>query len=856
MITKSNIVVLVLLFQSLFLSAQFLDITTEEEIFVLHESTVWGNGASFKDINHDGWDDITTADGSDKIQIFINDGSGHFISDSLVIDFTFSGQIICVLWLDFDNDHDEDLFVTQWGGRLLMFQNDGNYNFSEIGMSLGFPSTARNYFGASTGDVDRDGDLDLIVSIYFNPQVSSDQVNSARYYENNGDGSFADQTAQVGLLFEPRPNFQPVIADFNGDLWPDVYFVIDRYAYPNEFFQNNGDGSFTSGNNLNGLEVSIDAMSATIGDMDNDLDEDVFIANTVSGNWLMLNEGNNYTNIASAAGVLCNLVCWGSNWIDYDNDGFQDLFVGATNAGFNSTVNFWFINNRNNTFTNDLSLFGELPDIDPTFVNIIGDINNDGRVDYYNNNNDPRPSKLWKNVTPNQNHFVSITLEGTYSHSSGIGSRIELYSDTLKQVRQCLAGESYLAQNSSKEFFGLGQDITGIDSLIIHWPRGLTEKYFNLTLDSCYHFIEGTTLSDLAIISVLDSTICPGQMTSLSILHGEQIIWNNDSIGNFLNVSTPGIYWADIIFAEGFTIRTDTIEITSIVIDSVSVISNPTCANINSGEITVALEFEETIEIAWQDSKVNDWERDSLAQGIYYFEINSANGCSYQDSVIIDALPSVDFSIESDWNVCTPQDSVLVQITGLPEEVSFMVLNEDSLSFYLEEGMHDVTIVDDYGCLYLQNYLIEFNDPLELSYSTTPSTEMNPGEFIWSAEGGESPYFIEIEKEIFSLDATINLYAGLYSFILTDNAGCQLEGQFEIELVTNTSFVKIDSHVSILNNFLFWENQEDKSSLRIYSATGQLLYLSNANAGEISLDQWSNQILFIILNGQLTKVNR
>ncbi len=821
---------------------QFIDVSTQQGIFIVNEGTVWGNGASFKDFNHDGWDDITSADGSDAIRFYLNNGNGDFISDSISINFTFSGQIIGVLWIDYDNDLDEDLLVTQWGGRLLLFKNDGQFNFTEVGIEVGFPAIAKNYFGAATGDTDRDGDLDIIVSIYHNPQISTDQIHSARFYRNDGDGYFTDMTSSVGLLFEPRPNFQPVIADFNKDLWPDVYFVIDRYAYPNEFFLNNGDGTFTTFNNLNGLEMAIDAMSATIGDMDNDLDEDVFISNTIEGNWLMENDSGSYVNIAASAGVLCNLVCWGANWVDQDNNGYQDLFVGATNAWFNATINFWFVNNGNKTFTNDLSLFGALPDVDPTFCNIIGDINNDGYVDYYNNNNDPRPSRLWKNTTQS-NHFVSISLEGTYSHHSAVGARIELFADTLQQVRQLLSGESFLAQNSAKEFFGLGPNIYSVDSLVIYWPRGLVERYYDLEADTLWHFVEGNSLLSFQNLQVEDGNICPGQTTTIFAAGSDSVVWNTGSIGNHLPVDSIGAYWADIYFSEGFSIRTDTLIVLEDEIANVIVTTTASCLGEATGEILVTADFDEALHIIWSDL-ISDslWLRDGLIADTYHFSITSESGCFYQDSVLVDMTPHLEFDVVMEELPCATSDSVLVKIssTGLDS-----ILNQASSNFFLPEGFHTIELIDTLGCITPIELEVQIPDSLSLNLEVSPATDFDLGILNWNASGGTPPYSIDL-GEIINSTGSLALPSGEYVYILYDHNGCELGGEVLIELITSSEEIGVKaSKAYAWQQQLFWQSSVEYMGIKVYTTAGQLLFHSDQRNGSLPIAQWSNQLLIV-----------
>ncbi|MFY8136837.1 MAG: FG-GAP repeat domain-containing protein, partial [Flavobacteriales bacterium] len=213
--------------------SQFIEESELQGIFIVQEGTMWGNGASFFDYNHDGWDDLTTADGTDFVRFYKNDGTGNLIEDDINLNFAFSGQIISVLWFDCENDGDEDLLVTQFGGRALIFENNGNFQFTETAISKGLQTGSYLYYGAAIADYDQDGFLDICLPKYYNPDVQQIPEYSTRLLHNDGDGTFTDVTVPANVLMPPRPCFQIVFFDYNEDGWLDMYWIIDRASWIN-----------------------------------------------------------------------------------------------------------------------------------------------------------------------------------------------------------------------------------------------------------------------------------------------------------------------------------------------------------------------------------------------------------------------------------------------------------------------------------------------------------------------------------------------------------------------------------------------------------------------------------------------
>ena len=832
---------------------QFTEVSSSYEIFIIQEGTMWGNGASFYDFNHDGWDDLTTADGSDAIRFFINN-SGSLQPASFFINFTFSGQIIGLVWFDYDNDGDEDLLVSQWGGRLLLFENDGIFNFTERGEEAGFPLVAYNHFGIACADVDKDGFLDFAVAKYYNPANQSSLLFGTRFFHNNGDGTFTDTTDTVGLLNGPLPTFQPVFFDANEDGWLDMYLVVDRYQFPNRLYLNNGDGTFTL-NQQFGLNISIDAMSCTMGDYDNDQDVDIFVANTPPGNYLMKNNEGVFSNVATEAGVAVNQVCWGSNWLDYDNDSYLDLFVGNTNLAFTSVANRWFVNNHDGTFTDTPSLFGPINDLDPTFCSVMGDVNNDGYYDYYNNNNDPRPCRFWLN-DGGENNYLSLSFEGTISNKNAFGTKVNLYANGNAYVKHTHCGESFLAQNSSKEIFGLN-NFSIVDSIVITWPRGLVERYYNLEVNQHLHLIEGASFQNSLQLFVDDTSLCPGQTLTLDAGSGNAWLWNNGANTRYLEVTEPGIYSCEI--SHDFNIVQTTSEVFVTLQEPPipnEIVQNISCFNLNNGSIELQIDYPEQVLVEWENLEYGPV-RDSLVAGEYAYSVLSQNGCYFENSIILTQPDSLYLNFTTQDVSCNGYADGGFQIAeiggGSPDY--FISLDQSSA---LSAGDYSFDLIDLQGCTKSYQFTIYEPSPLSLELTAvTNDFSSNIGASVISF-GGTAPYSFTLNGNAIEDSTFYNLPDGDYLIEVIDTNGCSVQSEFSLTSIIEVHVQENENQQPLFTlspdgKTLFIQPVEIHRPIQVLNSVGQLIY-SSTTKEPIQMNEWAPGIYVISINNVSEKL--
>src|SRR5262249_39516508 len=197
--------------------------------------------------------------------------------------------------------------------------------------------------GAIMDDFDNDGLLDLFLT-------TIDPTQHAAFYRNKGDGTFEDRTEKAGLTKQLGGTYC-VQADYNNDGHLDVFIVRGawfRYPVRPSLVRNNGDGTFTDVTQEAGLMDPVNAITATWADFDNDGHVDLFIACQQQPNRLYRNKGDGtFEEVAARAGVQGRRQTGqGAAWIDFDNDGYPDLFV--TNLNGPAQL---YRNNRDGTFT-------------------------------------------------------------------------------------------------------------------------------------------------------------------------------------------------------------------------------------------------------------------------------------------------------------------------------------------------------------------------------------------------------------------------------------------------------------------------------------------------------------------------
>lgn len=633
------------------LAQTYSDVSLEQGISVMNNGSNLGCGVSFYDFDKDGWDDITIGVKNQTILCFRNVNGNYEPFNLPGVDFV--GEPKQIVWVDFDNDNDMDLFVSYTFDRVRLYENNGSFVFTEIGLEAGLLDQPHlENWGASWGDFDRDGDLDLYSCklIIEGEDFSSDHTLGNTLYQNNGDGSFTDVSVETQTTDSLGISYQSLFTDIDQDSWPDLFVINDKW-FLNSFYRNTGSGYFDDEGELRQLDYLMDAMCIAAEDYDNDGDVDFYITNTSFagggvGNLLFKNQNGTFNTLPSATGINVLQTCWGSVWFDYDNDGRQDLWVTA-NFAVNPILNPIFKNEGQDTFTQINNQIGLEGNVSRAFSIAMGDINNDGYADIIQGNANPYQHQLFQSSGGNA-HWLKVSLEGSISNKDAIGSKIRVYTPVHNHFRETYCGEGYLSQNSQREIFGLG-DLEFVDSLSIDWPSGMREVYYNLPANETYHFIEGATF-EVSVFSNVQS-ICPGDSTLLIAqgLENNPAIWNNGFVGDSLYVSSPGTYAFGT--ENTFGIEASSNEITIDVYEAQSSqinLENISCFGDLSG--SAALLDSSFTNVIWDNGETGA--ATQLPFGWSTYSAVDGNGCAMIDSVFIDQPEALS------WNSSTVDEVI------------------------------------------------------------------------------------------------------------------------------------------------------------------------------------------------------
>lgn len=587
----------------------------------------FAGGVSLVDFNQDGLDDISLATGfGDSLAFYQNTGSGFTKISALV---PHVNEAEAIIWVDFDNDGDKDLYVSAFDAQNEFYRNDGFPIFTRITNSLGtkIDSTSQT-FGSCWGDYNRDGYLDL-----YEANRQTNQITN-QLFTNNGGISFTNSTVFAGVADSNKLSFAPTFLDFNNDLWVDLFVAEDKHN-GNILYKNLQNGTFSNVSSSANMDVFMEGMTATLGDYNNDGFIDVYVTNTPGGNKLFKNNGDEtFTDVTSAMGVAVLGVCWAASFFDYDLDGDQDLYVSDMQTGDTVSKNTLFENHLG-SFISHVSPFPG--DTVMSLSHALADFNNDGHYDIVSPNQQPHILKYWESSNPNNNNYIKVSLEGVKSNRDGISTWIEIHSSGKPQYKFVHCGGTYLGQHSTKEIFGLGLD-TIVDTLVLRWDSGHVDSLYNLNTNQHYHLIEGVSVQTK--VSNLGSTwICENDTngTTLSVdnpYHFKSLLWSTGDTTRSINVNQPGSYWVigetDLGFIDTsltLNILIDSIEMTSTTISDTS--------GLGAGSATVFIQGGiPPFQFMWNDASAQITSTAvNLSFGSYTVWISDSLGCI--DSLIV-----------------------------------------------------------------------------------------------------------------------------------------------------------------------------------------------------------------------------
>ncbi|MFM9985020.1 MAG: FG-GAP-like repeat-containing protein [Flavobacteriales bacterium] len=719
----------------------------------------FGVGISTHDFDRDGLDDITICDAPCGVRAFRNLGNGQF---ELYYDFASLNIAKCPIWVDYDNDGDSDFFFTCDNSMIQLYRNEGNGAFSNVTTSLVSTQAVARSMGASWGDYDRDGWLDLYVCNY-------NFLNAHNWlFHNNGDGTFDEVSVQMGVDNGFRFSFQSTWCDLNQDGWQDLY-VVNDLADTNTFYLNQS-GVFAESSALYGLDMVLNSMSNSISDYDNDGDFDIYISGTPQGNFLMRNDNGVFANVVEGTELVLNEWCWSGLWIDYDNDSDDDLHVSTRGLPNFPAQNPFYVNEEGSLET--INLYGLQGDFFESLCAAKGDFNNDGLWDFAVANQAPTSTNLWTNILQVQGHWIKFGLEGTVSNRDGVGSIVRCYHGSEMNLLQTYCGENYMSQDSQYEIIGLANDML-VDSLIVTWPSGWVDRYYNLTEGFTYAFVEGETYH-ATILSSNGNNFCNGEVsTTLTADSGETFLWSDGSEDSFLFVTQSGEYNVQVTNAFGFQ-SADTIAIYSNEDPLLGAnLFQPNCTGDQNGLISLEFQNEDSVSLLWNDGSI-DFALDSLGAGSYAVQILTSQGCIYNHSFALEEPVQIESTFSFEPIVCFGDSTViLIQNSGGAGELVTSWSNSDPLAAFA--GEHIYTVTDSMGCVFSDTILIEQPDPIQVLNETYMVCPGNSACVEVEIIGGTPPF----ELDWFGVDSCA-LFAGTHALQIQDVYGCPLTESIEV----------------------------------------------------------------------------
>lgn len=516
---------------------------------IMEGYTALGAAVAVADFDHDGFEDLFVTDSQDgaKNRLFKNRGDFTFVDVAekagVALGNDPENASADALFFDGNGDGWDDLLVVRFGQNLY-FENQKDGTFKDKTIQSGLTKYL-NAITAIAFDLDNDRDLDLLLGNYFQPEnlfkpstsrffpesfETAANGGGLTFFKNNGDGTFVDATAAAGFANHQGWTLDLGHADGDLDGDEDVYVAADFGT--DRYYRNNGDGTFTD---TTKQAIGIDTkkgMNVDWGDYNGDGLFDIYVTNITDeymneGNFLWQNNGDGtFVDVAPETGTRATGWGWAGKFFDYDNDGWQDLYVvnGWVSAGPENYVldvfeliikkdidladaknwppmgnktlsgyqkNRLFHNQAGASFKDEAGRHKVDSLKDGRGVGV-ADFDHDGRLDLFVTNANGLPH-FFRNSLPTAHHWIGFDLIGTASNPSAIGARVTLIAGGHRQILFVNGGNGFASQSSRRLHFGLGK-AEKVEKVEVRWPSGRTQIFENVAIGKLWRLREADGL--------------------------------------------------------------------------------------------------------------------------------------------------------------------------------------------------------------------------------------------------------------------------------------------------------------------------------------------------------------------------
>ena len=756
------------------MAQQWIDVSQDYALQATTQASWLGCGMSLADFNLDGLDDLTFANSDGSVVAY-----AQLLGGGFELAHTISGteQAQGVVWFDADGDDDLDLFLTRRFAPMELHIRSGDVLVNEA-VNRGLPvDSLFQGRGICLADYDLDGDLDAYVCMYHDGTGSMDQN---FLFKNDGLGFFEDITQIAGVGNGLKHSFQGIWFDYDRDGDEDLWVVNDRTVFPNALYENLGGDTFVDVGPTVGAAQSIDGMTATVGDYDNDGDMELFCTNIEDNPNIALDwNGSAYQEVGPEVGLDGGRYSWGGCFVDADGDMWSDLMVATYRFPVSIPYDNYFYSNseQGSAFLDITSL--EFPHAHTQLYCIgVCDIDNDLAPDVVGFGNMPI-AQILRNGTadlespPNR---LAVHLCGTETNRWAIGAEIEVHAGGVIQEQFVSSGSDFMTQQAFTRYFGLGNSTT-VDSVVVRWRGGNREVWYELDSNSAVFLIEGSSTSQIAI----EGTTCFGDTAwAIAPFDAPVIRWNGNVVDSpAIALTESGTYVVECEWLGGLFSWTDSIEWEVAAPHMLDVDwIEPLC---HGDEGTLNWVAQEGLVVEFEGLSWDANESGVLHQGgqVSFDTFDQVTGCTESHPMLLSQPLELGLVLNYVPALCH-HDLGQVEGVGFGGAPGYLFDWGGVDPNALTAGQFDFTMTDANGCVMDSTLEVVIPDPVVVEVDVVQEDGGNDGSLTLNISGGSSPYSILWSTGVQGDTALFGLAQGAYSWVVEDANGCLLLGLQEI----------------------------------------------------------------------------